>query len=68
MFPSQTLVMKSVAGAKNSVRKLPDRPMDVINEYIGYYCNSLVSRGYLKKSGLMRGYCLTPAGKKALMD
>ena len=68
MFSSQTLVMKSMAGAKGSAPGLPDRPADVINEYIGHYCHSLVSLGYLEGSGLMRGYRLTPAGKKALKN
>ena len=68
MFPNEALILVAVWGAKDSGQKTFSRPMDVLNEYIGYYCNSLVKRGYLKKPNLLRGYQLTSTGKKVLLD
>jgi len=68
MFPNETLNLVAVLGAKDSGQKILSRPMDVMNEYIGYYCNSLVKRGYLKKSNMLRSYKLTSTGKKVLLD
>ncbi len=68
MFPSETLILVAVWGTRDSGSKIFSRPMDVMNEYIGYYCNSLVKRGYLKKPNMLRGYKITSTGKKVLLD
>ena len=68
MFPSQMLILMSVVGSKGSGQKLPGRPMDIMDEYIDYYCHSLVKLGYLKKPNMMRGYQLTSIGRKVLLD
>jgi len=58
MFPSEMAILLANAVTRDSGKKLLTRPMDVVGEYIGYLCDSLVSRGYLKRDG-SREYQLT---------
>ncbi len=67
MFPSEMAILMAIASTRDSGKKLLTRPMDVVGEYIGYLCDSLVSRGYLKKDG-SREYQLTPQGREALFE
>ena len=67
MFPSEAAILMAVAVTKDSGKKLLTRPMDVIGEYIGYLCDSLVRRGYLKRDG-SREYQITAKGREALFD
>ena len=66
MFPSETEILMAIALNKSSER-LMNRPMDVTGEYVGYLCDSLVSRGHLKRSGT-REYQITAKGREALYD
>ncbi len=67
MFPSEMVILMAIAGAGDSGKKLLTRPMDVTGEYIGYLCDSLVRRGYLK-GNTPGGYQLTSKGSEALFD
>ncbi len=67
MFPSEMAILMAVASTRDSGKKLLTRPMDVVGEYIGYLCDSLVNRGYLKKDG-SREYQLTPQGRESLFE
>ena len=65
MFPSETVILMDIARNKDSGNQLINRPMDVINEYIRYLCDSLVRRGYIK-GNRTKGYELTSMGRKSL--
>jgi len=67
MFPSEVTILMAIAASGDSGKKLLTRPMDVVGEYIGYLCDSLVKRGYLKRDG-SREYQLTPQGREALSE
>ncbi len=67
MFPSEMVILMAIAVARDSDKKLLNRPMDVIGEYITYLYNSLVRRGYLKGNS-SRGYQLTLKGREALFE
>ncbi len=67
MFPSEMTILMAIVSTRDSGRKLLTRPMDVVGEYIGYLCDSLVKRGYLKKDGSGE-YQLTRQGRKALLE
>lgn len=67
MFPSEMVILMAIAASKDAGEKLLDRPTDITGEYIGYLYDSLVKRGYLKENSL-RGYQLTPAGRKSLLE
>ena len=67
MFPSEMAVLMAIVSTRDSGKKLLARPMDVVGEYIGYLCDSLVKRGYLKKDG-SREYQLTAQGREALLE
>ena len=67
MFPSEMAILMAIAVTRDSGKKLLTRPMDVVGEYIGYLCESLVKRGYLKRNG-SREYQLTPQGREALFE
>ena len=67
MFPSEMVILMAIAVAGDSGKKLLTRPMDVIGEYIGYSCDSLANRGYIRGSR-SRGYQLTSKGRAALFD
>lgn len=67
MFPSEMVILMAIAVNKDTGKKLLTRPMDVTGEYIGYLYNSLVNRGYLRRSW-SGGYQLTPIGKRALLE
>ena len=67
MFPSEMAILMAIASTRDSGKKLLNRPMDVVGEYIGHLCDSLVRRGYLKKDGL-REYRLTSKGREALFE
>jgi len=67
MFLGEMAILMAVAVTQGSNKKLLTRPMDVTGEYIGYLCNSLVRRGYLK-GNRSRGYQLTLKGRKALFE
>lgn len=62
MFPSEALILMTIALSKDSGKKLINRQTDVTGEYIGYLCDSLVSRGYLN-GNRAKGYQLTSMGK-----
>ncbi len=67
MFPSEMVILMAIASPGDSGKKLLNRPTDVISEYLGYLYDSLVSRGYLKRSG-SRGYELTSRGRETLIE
>ena len=67
MFPSEMAILMAIAVTRDSGKKLLTRPMDVVGEYVGYLCDSLVSRGYLKRDG-SREYQLTTRGREALVE
>jgi len=67
MFPSEVAILMAIASTRDSGKKLLSRPMDVVGEYIGYLCDSLVKRSYLKRDG-SREYQVTPQGRTALLE
>jgi len=67
MFPSEVAILMAIASTRDSGKKLLSRPMDVVGEYIGYLCDSLVKRSYLKRDG-SREYQITPQGRTALLE
>ena len=67
MFPSEGLILMTIALSEDSGKKLINRPMDVTGEYIGYLCDSLGSRGYLK-GNRAKGYQLTSMGEGVLLE
>ena len=67
MFPSEMAILMAIAVTRDSGKKLLTRPMDVVGEYVGYLCDSLVSRGYLRRNG-SREYQLTSKGREALVE
>ena len=67
MFPSEIIILLSIAVAGDSGKRLLKRPMDVTGEYLGYFYDSLVRRGYLRGNS-SRGYQLTPKGREAIVD
>ena len=67
MFPSEAVILMTIAVPGGSAKKLLTRPMDVVGEYIGYLYDSLVNRGFLKRDG-STGYQLTKKGKEALFE
>lgn len=67
VFPSEIIILLAIAVARGSGKKLLTRPMDVTGEYIGYFYDSLVRRGYLQGNS-SRGYRLTPKGREAILE
>jgi len=67
MFPSEVAVLMAIVSTRDSGKKLLARPVDVVGEYIGYLCDSLVKSGYLKRDGSTE-YQVTPQGRKALFE
>ena len=67
MFPSEMVILMAIAAASKPDEKLLSRPLDVVGEYIGYLCSSLVNRGFLKENK-PRGYRLTAKGMEALFE
>ena len=67
MFPSEMVILMAIATNGDAGKKPLNGQMDVIGEYIGYLYDSLVHRGYLR-SNRLRGYQLTPFGRKALLE
>ena len=65
MFPREMGILLATALPSDSNMTLLNRPMDVMNEYIGYLYNSLVLRGYLRGRG-SKGYELTSMGAETL--
>ena len=65
MFPSEVAVLMAIVLTRDSGKKLLSRPVDVVGEYIGYLCDSLVEYGYLKRDG-SKEYQVTPQGNKVL--
>ena len=66
MFPSEMVILLSIALSGGSRRTLISRPMDVMNEYISSLYISLIKRGYLRENG-SKGYKLTSKGSEALL-
>jgi len=67
MFPSEMVILADIARNKDSGKQLINRPIDVINEYIYYLCDSLVRRGYIKGNRI-KGYQLTSMGRRTLAE
>jgi len=67
MFPSEMVILMAIASASKPGEKLLNRPLDIIGEYIGYLCSSLVNRGFLKESK-PGGYMLTAKGMEVLFE
>ncbi|MBA7486910.1 hypothetical protein ES707_22472 [subsurface metagenome] len=65
MFPGEMVILLSIALSGGSGNSLISRPMDIMNEYIGYLYGSLVRRGYLRKTGSTK-YRLTSLGREAM--
>ena len=65
MFPSEMVILMSIALSGDADRTLISRPMDVLNEYIGYLYESLIKRGYMRENG-SKGYKLTSKGNETL--
>ena len=66
MFPSEMAILMDIEKNKDSGKQLANRPMDVVSEYIGYLCDSLVRRGYITVNR-KKGYQLTSAGRRTLL-
>jgi len=66
MFPSEMVILMSIALSGDADRTLISRPMDVLNEYIGYLYESLIKRGYMRENG-SKGYKLTSKGSETLL-
>ncbi|MFC1933478.1 hypothetical protein ACFLXU_07690 [Chloroflexota bacterium] len=66
MFPKEMVILLSIALSSSSDKTLISRPMDIMNEYIGYLHTSLIRRGYLYESS-SKGYKLTSKGSEALL-
>lgn len=60
MFPSEMVILMAIAAARDPEENLLNRLLDVIEEYIGYLCSSLIGRGYLKEKKPRGGICLPP--------
>ena len=67
MFPSETAILMDIARNKDSGKQLANRAMDVVSEYIGYLCDSLVRRGYIT-GNRTKGYQLTSMGRGTLLE
>ena len=67
MFPSEMVILMSIAAGRDTGKQLQIRPMDVTGEYIGYLYHSLVKRDYIKGNS-SRCYQLTLKGKESLVD
>ena len=67
MFPSEMLILMASAAARDSSKKLLANRMDVVDEYIGYLYDSLVKRGYLKRSSSGE-YQLTSMGNEVFFE
>ena len=65
MFPGEMVILLSIALSGDSGNSLISRPMDITNEYIGYLYDSLVRRGYLRKTSSTE-YQLTSLGQEAM--
>ncbi len=65
MFPSEMVILMTIVEAGGFGRKLVNQ-LDITGEYIGYLYDSLVKRGYLKRSP--QGYELTSKGREAVLD
>jgi len=66
MFLSEMVILMAIELARDSGKNLL-KPMDVTGEYVRSLYDSLVRRGYLKKSSL-RGYQLTSEGRESLFE
>jgi predicted transcriptional regulator len=66
VFPSEMVILLSIALSSASDKTLISRPVDGMNEYIGYLYTSLVGRGFLRENGSKR-YKLTSKGNEALL-
>jgi len=66
MFPGEMVILLAIEVARNSTKKLLN-PAGVSDKYIGSLYDSLVKRGYLRKSGF-RGYQLTSEGRESLFE
>ena len=67
MFPSEMVILMSIALSGDAGRTLISRPMDVLNEYTGYLYESLIKRGYMERNG-SKGYKLTCKGNETLIE
>ena len=67
MFPSEMVILMAIAVARDSGKKPLTQSMDVTGEYIGYLCDSLGRRGYLKENS-SKGYQLTSKGREVLFE
>lgn len=66
MFPSEMVILMSIALSDDAGRILIGRPMDVLNEYIGNLYESLIKRGFIRDNG-SKGYKLTSKGNETLL-
>ena len=66
MFPSEMVILVAVAANCYSQERVK-KWMDMEGEYIGYLCDSLAKRSYLKKRTLGK-YQLTSFGREALLN
>ena len=67
MFPSEMVILMAIASAGKPDEKLLARPLDVIGEYIGYLCSSLIKRNYLNDNR-PGGYRLTAKGIETICE
>jgi hypothetical protein len=67
MLPGEIIILMTIVVDAKAGKKLLTPLLDISGEYIGYFYNSLVSRGYLKHRG-QDGYQLTPAGHAAILS
>ncbi|MFA5309088.1 MAG: hypothetical protein WC370_06330 [Dehalococcoidales bacterium] len=65
MLPNEILILMAIVADARAGKKILSHLLDISGEYIGYFYNSLVNRGYLKHHGL-DGYQLTAAGREAI--
>ena len=67
MLPSEIIILMTIVVDGKAGKKLLTHLLDISSEYIGYFYNSLVNRGYLKRHG-SDSYQLAPAGREAILD
>ena len=67
MLNSEMIILMSIALSENANKTLISRSIDVLSEYIENLYESLIKRGYMKRSH-SKGYKLTNKGGETLLE
>jgi len=67
MFLGEMVILMAIGVSRDSGKRLLAQPVGRERDYIGYLCDSLVKRGFLK-GNKTRGYELTLMGMKTLFE